>query len=110
MSSIGKPRFNTQPPEGGWLKNQTALPRFFDCFNTQPPEGGWTTGATLKILAAVSTHSRPKAAGKANLFVSRCNIVSTHSRPKAAGCSCAHRQFLGMVSTHSRPKAAGKLK
>ena len=38
-------RFNTQPPEGGWVillshrLNQS-------CFNTQPPEGGW-----MRILA-----------------------------------------------------------
>ncbi|WP_083299426.1 hypothetical protein, partial [Neisseria sp. HMSC077D05] len=43
---------NTQPPEGGWsrLIYQAA---FLKRFNTQPPEGGW-----------VSTHSRPKAAGR----------------------------------------------
>ena len=58
----------------------------FDSFNTQPPEGGWTPArrriwppwrfqhtaarrrldgqrATLGAHAAVSTHSRPKAAG-----------------------------------------------
>ena len=55
-------RFNTQPPEGGWMPavqhntpllpfQHTAarrrlapclLPAFFPaCFNTQPPEGGW---------------------------------------------------------------------
>ena len=33
-------RFNTQPPEGGWL-HMTSTRRFFSCFNTQPPEGGW---------------------------------------------------------------------
>ena len=42
------PSFNTQPPEGGWL-------RPFRCcttrrrFNTQPPEGGWL----LKFLQAL---------------------------------------------------------
>ena len=32
--------FNTQPPEGGWVCNQTAIYCKL-CFNTQPPEGGW---------------------------------------------------------------------
>jgi len=33
-------RFNTQPPEGGWVMvNQVA--RLMVSFNTQPPEGGW---------------------------------------------------------------------
>ena len=34
-------------------------------------------------------------------------VVSTHSRPKAAGRSCFTDGGIGMVSTHSRPKAAG---
>ena len=34
-------------------------------------------------------------------------IVSTHSRPKAAGKADAKRGFTRLVSTHSRPKAAG---
>ena len=35
-----RPRFNTQPPEGGWLDIYiiTQMPTRF---NTQPPEGGW---------------------------------------------------------------------
>ena len=54
-------------------------------FNTQPPEGGWLhccCEATGKYY--VSTHSRPKAAGR--VIVSMISIlkVSTHSRPKAA--------------------------
>mgnify|MGYP000986343689 CR=1 FL=1 len=33
-------------------------------FNTQPPEGGWVAaGVESRLIAAVSTHSRPKAAG-----------------------------------------------
>ena len=77
--------FNTQPPEGGWffansiasdslLFQHTAARRRLvfplseaggrACFNTQPPEGGWGTGSTTAILCCVSTHSRPKAAGR----------------------------------------------
>ena len=54
-------------------------------FNTQPPEGGWVKAAYDKAVAAVSTHSRPKAAGQ---FCGQSRLllpVSTHSRPKAAG-------------------------
>ena len=55
----------------------------------------------------VSTHSRPKAAGKAvNPSLSR-GMVSTHSRPKAAGLACTAQAERVSVSTHSRPKAAG---
>ena len=99
--------FNTQPPEGGWrllpLTDTT-----FTGFNTQPPEGGWPPEKTPKRLKnefqhtaarrrldgvgdgvdfgfAVSTHSRPKAAGAVNALGMAVVIVSTHSRPKAAG-------------------------
>ena len=34
------------------------------CFNTQPPEGGWDSDLKRRLAALVSTHSRPKAAGK----------------------------------------------
>ena len=37
---------------------------FSICFNTQPPEGGWLSCLkTTYKRHAVSTHSRPKAAG-----------------------------------------------
>ena len=35
--------------------------------------------------------------------------VSTHSRPKAAGKNTKRSSFRAIVSTHSRPKAAGQL-
>ena len=56
-------RFNTQPPEGGWAEQN--YPSAFEC--------------------EVSTHSRPKAAGKKKACLTRPILVSTHSRPKAAG-------------------------
>ena len=78
---------------------------------------------------AVSTHSRPKAAGEASRAGGIGHWVSTHSRPKAAGKDAQemiiHREFQhtaarrrlalsstdieidSRVSTHSRPKAAG---
>ena len=33
-------RFNSQPPEGGWLLIREEL-LLLSCFNSQPPEGGW---------------------------------------------------------------------
>ena len=122
-------RFNTQPPEGGWI----FVPHvnfFISCFNTQPPEGGWLTGHRRFIIHAVSTHSRLKAAGKQLEQQKNVTNVSTHSRLKAAGRSrtagqvaansfntqppeggwFTHRQTTTnpkKVSTHSRLKAAG---
>ena len=55
-------RFNTQPPEGGWI-TVMCCKKVKTCFNTQPPEGGWNDANFTGITAAVSTHSRPKAAG-----------------------------------------------
>ena len=84
-----------------------------------------------QTLAAceVSTHSRPKAAGKGVILAAQKSDVSTHSRPKAAGAAqpfagsmslfqhtAARRRLVVRpnravwciwVSTHSRPKAAG---
>ena len=55
--------FNTQPPEGGWLRHK-AYVYIVCCFNTQPPEGGWILLICIGMaFAHVSTHSRPKAAG-----------------------------------------------
>ena len=56
-------RFNTQPPEGGWFRIKQLFNNIFS-FNTQPPEGGWLPANTSAApQRAVSTHSRPKAAG-----------------------------------------------
>ncbi len=41
--------------------------------------------AVSRAADSVSTHSRPKAAGKDLAFFNRSMSVSTHSRPKAAG-------------------------
>ena len=40
---------------------------------------------SLGVDIAVSTHSRPKAAGKDLILKPPFVLVSTHSRPKAAG-------------------------
>ena len=60
--------------------------------------------------AAVSTHSRPKAAGACLILSPSGETVSTHSRPKAAGISSNRKSCHHKVSTHSRPKAAGQLR
>ena len=56
------------------------------CFNSQPPEGGWRhQRERTNRVEIVSTHSRPKAAGRGELGRLQQYAVSTHSRPKAAG-------------------------
>ena len=76
-------------------------------FNTQPPEGGWEGLQQVVQATAVSTHSRPKAAGTDTGRLAEQSRVSTHSRPKAAGLVNLAIFDDTAVSTHSRPKAAG---
>ena len=99
--------FNTQPPEGGWPK-LAERKHHVSSFNTQPPEGGWVGLGSCLFGFSVSTHSRPKAAGRVRTvqFVQPV-FVSTHSRPKAAGFAFGLFGERWNVSTHSRPKAAG---
>ena len=62
----------------------------------------------MPVSGGVSTHSRPKAAGRTGENHEATRIVSTHSRPKAAGfVKELMDKECNRVSTHSRPKAAG---
>ena len=63
--------FNTQPPEGGWLFMLPPFAKPLQSFNTQPPEGGWWVATLDKNHHPVSTHSRPKAAGKMIMYSHR---------------------------------------
>ena len=121
--------FNTQPPEGGWLSQKrkdilddlfqhTAARRRLAVTPTSavPSEKFQHTAARRRLVdekqipaefMRVSTHSRPKAAGKLTQQATADLLVSTHSRPKAAGLHTAGQRHAETVSTHSRPKAAG---
>ena len=78
-------RFNTQPPEGGWPKNQPHSASR-DCFNTQPPEGGWPVFVICHISSKKFQHTAARRRLAPMDFASGNDIsVSTHSRPKAAG-------------------------
>ena len=101
-------------------------------FNSQPPEGGWLALLALQLQGDVSTHSRPKAAGR---FIASPDPEdgSFNSQPPEGGwlrllhneifqnrfqLTAARRRLVVVkatphealdVSTHSRPKAAGPL-
>ena len=78
--------FNTQPPEGGCKYRCGTLPTS-SSFNTQPPEGG-CSGNKSGRLASASFNTQPPEGGCARCRCApACAAVSTHSRPKAA----AHR-------------------
>ena len=78
-------------------------------FNTQPPEGGWNVTPDIARFDSVSTHSRPKAAGK-NVKKYGCILMFQHTaaRRRLADVKLAWVLTL-RVSTHSRPKAAGHI-
>ena len=85
-----KLRFNSQPPEGGWKKG-CGLGSGRICFNSQPPEGGWQHFGRGYYSAAVSTHSRPKAAG-GNGADCRRDAACFNSQPPEGGWSCGLRR------------------
>ena len=100
-------------------------------FNTQPPEGGWYAGPEMtQEKLAVSTHSRPKAAGapippafglgycfntqppeggwlKGGYYAfNLLKFQHTAARRRLANYDDERVEQI-IVSTHSRPKAAG---
>ena len=78
-------RFNSQPPEGGWLFAICALPACLPFQLTAARRRLDAYDIVKGALESVSTHSRPKAAGTAPIYDQVRKVVSTHSRPKAAG-------------------------
>ena len=79
--------FNTQPPEGGWSR-QCSIRADDGGFNTQPPEGGWDR----KMAPLLTDKEFQHTAARRRLGIQglqRLGViaVSTHSRPKAAGAS-----------------------
>ena len=99
--------FNTQPPEGGW--NQlAAMTCFVESFNTQPPEGGWRCFLSRLLIQSPFQHTAARRRlGGVSVWRLPSVGVSTHSRPKAAGKGMPLNLSKFSVSTHSRPKAAG---
>ena len=76
--------FNTQPPEGGWEQATAVLLSTYS-FNTQPPEGGWVIGVGRRIMEVVSTHSRPKAAGRTICTVCGFVALCFNTQPPEGG-------------------------
>ena len=64
---------------------------FQRCFNTQPPEGGWGRGYVCVYLSMRFQHT---AARRRLVTTAAVEVkfygVSTHSRPKAAGKEQKH--------------------
>ena len=99
--------FDTQPPEGGWPV-RVSSPTFHTWrFNTQPPEGGW-----LRIRRwSSNTRLFQHTAARRRLVVSQDSLfdilpVSTHSRPKAAG-RCFQRFQSEIHGFNTQPPEGG---
>ena len=79
-------------------------------FNTQPPEGGWVKSLCHYALIQLFQHTAARRRLDAAPYGKQvAKLVSTHSRPKAAGHNMTADVLDSKVSTHSRPKAAGYL-
>ena len=77
--------FNTQPPEGGWIRSAEVFEQQLR-FNTQPPEGGWNGSPVSLVRATLFQHTAARRRlGMELMTRMRGFDVSTHSRPKAAG-------------------------
>ena len=98
--------FNSQPPEGGWDKLPVWLQLSF-CFNSQPPEGGWVhTAEREREREAVSTHSRPKAAGRRRSYplkTPRC----FNSQPPEGGWFFRTGDVAALAGFNSQPPEGG---
>ena len=122
--------FNTQPPEGGWVfswnekliwsmfQHAAARRRLDKKTRCLLVWRGFQHAAARRRLgcqslehipkAAVSTRSRPKAAGGQNCRI-RCRWYSFNTQPPEGGWMTFSNKFISSngVSTRSRPKAAG---
>jgi len=100
-------RFNTQPPEGGWVYCNAVF-LFYALFQHTAARRRLGQNRLADLLKIWFQHTAARRRLAHAIVTTKTGFkVSTHSRPKAAGsCSCGLRVF-NYVSTHSRPKAAG---
>ena len=107
IGTFDRPRFNTQPPEGGWIPNQQHQADDNQFQHTATRRWLATCDCSKCVVAVVSTHSHPKVAGCEKGACRGGTFVSTHSHPKVAGLAAGFNGADKGVSTHSHPKVAG---
>ena len=76
------------------------------CFNTQPPEGGWLFTDLPPEERAVSTHSRPKAAGLA----AESAVIGTlgfNTQPPEGGWITTQQKPLVLQRFNTQPPEGG---
>ena len=79
-------RFNTQPPEGGWFINCVHMNQSIRFQHTAARRRLGPSGSKVPEYVAVSTHSRPKAAGFSGHF-SQTFISCFNTQPPEGGWS-----------------------
>ena len=81
-----------------------------DSFNTQPPEGGWILQTLCRFgLDVVSTHSRPKAAGRTwHVATSHLWFQHTAARRRLGPQKPAQRQDGEFQHTAARRRLANR--
>ena len=101
-------RFNSQPPEGGWVQSVRQA-QWRQGFNSQPPEGGWSErvyhGAEHRQFQLTAARRRLVGLGTVG-WHSYLQFQLTAARRRLAEKTVVV-QYTKVVSTHSRPKAAG---
>ena len=100
--------FNTQPPEGGWVRQYPGIVRN-GSFNTQPPEGGWGLFAPIDGWTPEFQHTAARRRLEAAGFVFHLPFRFNTQPPEGGWADHQYLFALHHVSTHSRPKAAGPL-
>ena len=71
-------RFNTQPPEGGWV-NRYRKQSARRCFNTQPPEGGWIAHFFERLLCFMFQHTAARRRLANSLALSNSGKMFQHT-------------------------------
>ena len=71
-------RFNTQPPEGGWLLRRRHF-ALKDGFNTQPPEGGWFFALWRAMFSASFNTQPPEGGWASRKIIFKENIMFQHT-------------------------------
>ena len=107
LLAIQSSRFNSQPPEGGWLeKPKTATPA--RSFNSQPPEGGWSVKTRCHGVQGGFNSQPPEGGWMLTMPVIFTNAMfQLTAARRRLGKYTNHHMMPDGVSTHSRPKAAG---
>ena len=107
VSIRGCGRFNSQPPEGGWGSPAQidSVSSWFQLTAARRRLDGVLPASV--ILRKFQLTAARRRLGVKMLRGLSASAVSTHSRPKAAGGSKVPDYVAELVSTHSRPKAAG---